>query len=251
MNILLVDDEELEVAILKQMIDTERLFVSNIYTAYSKKQAMALFRKYPISIMVCDIEMPKGSGHELTRWVRDNHYETEVIYLTGHASFDYATTALRLGAVDYLLKPVEREAFLEALLKAAARLPKEETAPQGSLVERIQAYIRGNCEKPMTRQEIAEKFYIHPDSMSRLFREQAGISFKEYVIKTRVERAKKKLCYTDESISRVAASVGYADTAYFAKHFKRETGMTPKEYRKNARGTTEREMTLKEEWGDD
>ena len=79
--------------------------------------------------------------------------------------------------------------------------------------------------------EIAEKFFIHPDYLSHIFKEKEGVSFSLYLIKCRIEKAKKLLGSTDMSIMKVSMMSGYSNPAYFTKHFKRITGITPKEYR--------------------
>lgn len=123
MNILIVDDEILEAEIIQKLIDRKRFPYSAVYVAQNMEEAMGILRKYPVSVILCDIEMPQGSGLDLTHWIRENEVEAEVIYLTGHAEFSYATEALRLGAVDYLLKPVEQEDLMRALEKAARNIP--------------------------------------------------------------------------------------------------------------------------------
>ena len=124
MNLLIVDDERMETEIIEKLIDRERFPCAGVYTAQNMEDAVRILRKYPVGIMLCDIEMPQGSGLELTKWVRENGMDVEVIFLTGHAEFTYATEALRLGAVDYLLKPVEQEQFssvLDAVLEKMER----------------------------------------------------------------------------------------------------------------------------------
>lgn len=239
MNLLIVDDERMETEIIEKLIDRERFPCAGVYTAQNMEDAVRILRKYPVGIMLCDIEMPQGSGLELTKWVRENGMDVEVIFLTGHAEFTYATEALRLGAVDYLLKPVEKEALMRALKKAASRMPEcegdFENLNAQKIVERAKEYIKENCAREINRAEVAERFFIHPDYLSHIFRDWAGITFQDYVIKMRIDKAKKMLIYTDAPISNIADQAGYSNTAYFAKHFKRETGMTPKEYRHSAR----------------
>lgn len=139
----------------------------------------------------------------------------------------------------FLLKPVEQEALMRALKKAASRLPEcegdFENLNAQKIVERAKEYIKENCAREINRAEVAERFFIHPDYLSHIFRDWAGITFQDYVIKMRIDKAKKMLIYTDAPISNIADQAGYSNTAYFAKHFKRETGMTPKEYRHSAR----------------
>lgn len=239
MNILIVDDEVLEAEIIQKLIDRKRFPYSTVYVAQNMSEAVGILRKYPVAVILCDIEMPQGSGLELTRWIRKHEIEAEVIYLTGHAEFTYATEALRLGAMDYLLKPVEQEDLMRALEKVARKIPDfkcdMETLNAEKIVEKAKKYIKENSDREISRAEVAERFFIHPDYLSHIFKEWAGITFQDYVIKTRMDKAKKMLIYTDVSISNIAANTGYSNTAYFAKHFKRETGMTPKQYRQNAR----------------
>lgn len=240
MNILIVDDEKMEIEIIQKLIDRNRFAYSAIYTAQSVKKAKKICNMYPISIIICDIEMPQENGHDLVRWIRNNQMEIEVIYLTGHAEFSYATTALRLGAVDYLLKPVDQEDLMKALEKASHKIPQMQLEQGESLsaekiVEKVKEYIQNNCEKDISRIKIAERFFIHPDYLSHIFKEWTGETFQDYIIHARIEKGKKLLTQTDMSISNIATNSGYSNTAYFAKHFKRETGMSPKEYRKSAR----------------
>ncbi|WP_337101857.1 response regulator transcription factor [Paenibacillus sp. YIM B09110] len=105
-QMLLVDDEVHAIEGVKADLDLAKLDITNLFTAYSMRQAMDIFEKEVIDIMLCDIEMPQGSGMELVAWVREHYPDTVTIFLTSHADFKYAKEALKLGSLDYLLKPV-------------------------------------------------------------------------------------------------------------------------------------------------
>lgn len=242
MNILIVDDEKLEIEIIQKMIEKDKIGITNIYTARNLKDAKNILEEYNISIMLCDIEMPGGSGLELTKWVREQKIELEIIYLTGYAKFNYAMAALKMGVVDYLLKPIEQNKLMEALEKAVKKLPNvpEETSLNAErIVNCAMEYIKNNCDKEITRSKLSEMFYIHQDYFSHIFKEKTGYSFIEYLIKIRMDKAKTILSRTDLPLTNVAVAVGYSNTAHFGKHFKRETGMTPREYRKKVRKNNE------------
>ena len=66
--------------------------------------------------MVCDIEAPGGTGLDLLRWVRENGYGTENIFLTNYDSFAFASEAIKLDCVEYILKmsPISLTMFLLA-----------------------------------------------------------------------------------------------------------------------------------------
>ena len=73
-------------------------------------------------IVLLDIRMPGLSGIELIRTAREQGFAGEFILLTAHADFDYAHDAIRYGVVDYLLKPVDEDELLRAVLEAEKRI---------------------------------------------------------------------------------------------------------------------------------
>ena len=238
LTILIVDDEKLERNGIKFLLKREQEEF-NILEAGNGKDALGVLATHHVDILFSDVKMPYMNGLQLARPVNEMSPDMELVIYSGYNDSSYATEALRLGAVDYLLKPVEQEDLMRALEKAARNIPdfkgNTETLNAEKIVEKAKIYIKENSNREISRAEVAEQFFIHPDYLSHIFKEWAGITFQDFVIKTRMDKAKKMLIYTDTSISNIAASTGYSNTAYFAKHFKRETGMTPKEYRQNAR----------------
>jgi two-component system, response regulator YesN len=125
LNLLIVDDEKLIVEEIKLKVDWIKLGISNVFTAYSMRQAIEMFENNKINIMLCDIEMPRGNGLELLSWVKEHSPKTEAIFLTCHADFAYAKEAVRLGSLDYILKPVSAEELEAAVVKAAKKISKD------------------------------------------------------------------------------------------------------------------------------
>ncbi len=119
MNILIFDDDISTVQMLKSTINWKELGINEIYSAYSVDQAKELFRNNSaIDIMLCDIEAPGGTGIDLLRWVRENSFGTENIFLTNHAEFNYAKEAIQLGCIDYIIKLSPLSVIQEAIQKA-------------------------------------------------------------------------------------------------------------------------------------
>ncbi len=125
MNLLIVDDEPLAVRSVINAIDWERLGIEHVYSASSAKQAKALFTEHRIDIMLCDIEMPQESGLELLTWVRQHFPATASLFLTCHADFKFAKEAIKLGSLDYLLKPIPPDELEAAILKAIGQWKTE------------------------------------------------------------------------------------------------------------------------------
>lgn len=121
-HLLIVDDEWIAVEGLKSGVDWQEIGITNVFTAYSPDQAKEIFQKEYIDILLCDIEMPQGTGLELLEWVREHYPLTETIFLTCHADFQYAKQAIQLGCLDYLLKPIPYVDLQEVVMKAIKKL---------------------------------------------------------------------------------------------------------------------------------
>ncbi len=124
-KLLIVDDEIPAVQVIKCAVDWKAIGVTSVFAAYDVSQAKKAFKNHSIDIMLCDIEMPQGNGLELLEWVRENHPKTESIIMTCHADFGYAKKAIKLGSLDYLLKPVPPVELENVVLKAMNKISNE------------------------------------------------------------------------------------------------------------------------------
>jgi len=114
-KILLVDDEEEFVKSL-----AERLSIRDLGPdiAYNGEQALSFVQVQEPDVMVLDLRMPGISGMEVLSQIRKNHPDIQVIMLTGHGNKDHEDQALRLGAFDYLEKPVDIDELVRKMRKA-------------------------------------------------------------------------------------------------------------------------------------
>lgn len=130
-KIIIVDDEMQAVNSIVEGMNWESLSIDTVLTAYNMKQAVELFEVHQIDMMLCDIEMPKGNGIDLLRWVRANKGDVECIFLTCHADFSYAKEAISLGSTDYLLKPIPFKELSQTIAKAIKKIEQKREASQG------------------------------------------------------------------------------------------------------------------------
>lgn len=133
MNLLIVDDEYYNVESVRIKIEQERPVFDEIFCAYNLKQAMNIFHRHEISVMICDVEMPGGSGLELLSLIRQKQLGTICIFLTAYAKFEYISQAMRLTTIDYLLKPVEDAQLLASVDKAVIQFQKQQKALSDNL----------------------------------------------------------------------------------------------------------------------
>lgn len=136
-QMLLVDDEVHAIEGVKSDLDLNKLGIKGLFTANSMRQAKDIFEREIIDIMICDIEMPKGSGLELLAWVREHHPNTETIFLTSHSNFKYAKEALQLGSLDYLLKPVRAADLENAIRKAQSVIDRNTEINRNSVSHQL------------------------------------------------------------------------------------------------------------------
>lgn len=122
MNVLIVDDDRFVVAALKNGIPWENLGFFRIYSAYNINEAKKIILAERVDLLLCDIDMPHGSGLDLLAWIRDTSSDMLVIFLTNYANFEYAQKALELHSFYYFLKPVEFDRLAEIIRSATRQL---------------------------------------------------------------------------------------------------------------------------------
>ncbi|MFD0868901.1 response regulator [Paenibacillus residui] len=122
---LIVDDEIYAVMGIRSGVNWQDLQVSEVYEAYNMRDALRVFERTPIDVMVCDIEMPRGTGIELLERVNEISPGTETIFLTAHSAFDFMKRAIQLDGFDYLLKPIEFDVLQETIAKALQSIRQE------------------------------------------------------------------------------------------------------------------------------
>ena len=126
-------------------------------------------------------------------------------------------------------------AALMAMLPLLTKTAHPEMRHQTNYAERVEQLIKTNYVHPIKMAEIAKEIHISEKYMYRLFLEKYKISPQRYLLKTRMEAAKKLLAQTDLGIQEVAASVGYASFPSFSKTFSAYFGQSPTAFkRKNA-----------------
>ncbi len=149
-------------------------------------------------------------------------------FLTDHELMDLFGRSIRSGT--------DMKNWLQNFSAHLAPYRKRRESSSAFAVEDVKRYIKDNLRNNFTRKELADLVHIHPDHLSHVFRNQTGISIREYVTNKRISYAKFLLCHTNLYISKVALECGYENAAYFSKIFRKSTGMTPKEFKKSASG---------------
>lgn len=251
-QILVAEDEAIERKVLCKNLQDNLGGRCVIHEAKSGREAVELFERIRPQVAILDIEMPGISGLEVARRIRQTGSPCMILFLTAFDKFSYAREAISLRALDYLLKPYdEKELILSVeeaihlydhrteelgtrLLTGEAILPREgdHAALRLSQVrENIEQYIRDNYNTELSMQDVAKAMNYSDAYFCKLFKQCFKVNFSAYLNEYRIARAKELLQTTRLNVREVSLACGYSDANYFARVFKRITGMTPSEYR--------------------
>ncbi|MEF9940934.1 MAG: response regulator [Lachnospiraceae bacterium] len=131
-----------------------------------------------------------------------------------------------------------RKWFLTKMLGACYNMVGKQKEKSTGVIAQAKAYIDKNYEKELSLDDVSREVNISPYYFSKLFKEETGINYIDYLTKIRIDQAKKLLQHDEYSIKQTCIEVGYSDPNYFSRTFKRCVGVTPSEYRE---GGTKRE----------
>lgn len=120
--------------------------------------------------------------------------------------------------------------FYSACIAMTAKKEKQDDA-----LEKVFAYITEHFAEGIYLENVAEAVEISPKYLSRVFKERTGVNLSEYISLVRITRAKELLLSTSKSVGEIGELVGFENRTTFFRTFKKLEGVSPNEYRKNAR----------------
>lgn len=124
-QVLLVDDEYMILNGLKKIIDWQSLGFQIVATAENAKEGLAVLEQRQIDLVVTDVTMPEINGLEFIEAAQKERHNFEFMILSGYQEFDYLKGGMQLGAVNYLMKPVNKFELVESLKKIKTRLDQQ------------------------------------------------------------------------------------------------------------------------------
>ena len=253
-KILIADDEHLERELLTDIICRRMEHEAQVRTAENGRRAVDVAALWGADLILMDIEMPGMSGIDAARLILDQRPQTKVIFITAYSLFSYAHEAVRLGACDYILKPVGADDVERAVRRAAAQAETqrqlEELARAGGtqdsdtdnsdkvslMMSKVKSYLQHNYMYDLSLDTVSEILNLSPSYFSVQFKRSFGVNFLDYLTDLRIQAAKELLCDPLRSTAEVASMVGYESASYFTRIFKKKTGLTPTEYRRQNAG---------------
>ena len=134
-RVLLVDDEQIERMALAKKIDRYYGDKVNIYQAVNGREAVAMCSEQKNDIIIMDISMPEMNGVMAAKYIRQMDDKCSIVFLSAYDDFEYARNAIKVKALDYLLKPCDINDLLAVMDMAIQKLDKENAVKENTATD--------------------------------------------------------------------------------------------------------------------
>lgn len=250
-NILVVDDEK-EIAHHIASLTQNHVPNCQVDVFTSGTKALRALQQTNYDLVITDIVMPVTDGFAILEYIAVHSPETEVIFLTAYMEFNFIYRANKIKSIRYIVKTEKDKAIVEEILRSAEKICAFEAVPPVSaensqqkitdtsqtiqskieILERLKEYIGTHINEELTVTSLAEQFHYHPSYLSRLFRSHHEETLSDYITHEKMQVAKQMLATSDKLVQDISLELGYQSSQAFSRAFKRESGLTPQEYRR-------------------
>jgi len=158
---------------------------------------------------------------------------SDPLLLTTSESLTIATRMYREFSARDVFSALALESLTTELLIYASRQTLKTNEQKRPLwLDKTIEILRENAAEPFNLNDLADFVSVHPTHLARVFRQFERCTIGDYIRKIRIENARQKIIFSDESLVEIALNTGFADQTHFSRTFKNVTGMTPSEFRK-------------------
>lgn len=233
-TILVVDDEPNTLEMHARIAQTHSTS-NRVLKAHNGREALELLEQEVVDLILLDLQMPEMDGFAVLEAMRakESTSRIPVIVITGKSLTETDMARLNQGVTAVLSKGLfsieETVAHISAALEHKRRLSGEARR----LVRTAMAYLHEHYAESIARRDIAQHIGITEDHLTFCFRQELGTTPIEYLQRYRINQAKSLLKESQQTITQIALSVGFSDSGYFSRIFRRETGMSPEAFRRS------------------
>ena len=235
-RVLLIDDD---LGTLETFGFILRLEGYEVSTAETGSAGLDLLELKPHDVVLADLRLPDMTGIDMLRTLKTNELHVPCVIMTAFGSVASTVEAMRLGAHDFVEKPLTEVDVVRIVACAIERRPPcdiRDTVPIDWRVVATSRIIQLRFSEPDLRLHvIAKELAVSIEHLCRLLKKDTGSGFNDHLHKRRVEEAKHLLADTPMSVKEVAHRVGYSTTSRLGHHFKRLSGQQPTKFRQEIR----------------
>ncbi len=235
-TILVVDDDP-GILDLHARIVQSHVSGCHVLRARDGCEALEIMQQQRPDLVLLDLMMPGMDGFAVLEAMRTRELmrDVPVIVLTAQTLTCSDIARLQQGVAAVLSKGVFSAAEVLAQVEATLTRHKGLGSEAQRIVRQVMAFIHENYATCITRQELAHRFGLSERHLNRCFREETGVALMTYLNRYRINQARALLEMQNQSITDIAISVGFSDSSYFGRVFRKETGVSPIAYRRGER----------------
>jgi YesN/AraC family two-component response regulator len=217
-------------------------------------EALVALESGGFAAVVLDYRLPDCTGLDVLAAIKSRWPSLPVVMITGCGSEHVCASALKLGVRDYFSKPFNAFDLIcsvRRILSGASRAGEHRENVLGNelwerhegstasmrhdlTIQQAMMLIQQRYWDVLSLSKLAHELRMSKYHLSRRFREVSGVTFREYLLAIRIEKAKELLPAKHLTVTQVAQTVGFSDLPRFDKLFKRSTGESPSTYRAQA-----------------
>lgn len=226
-NIVVTREEQLEGDIKPESLDAER--IQQLLLQGNTVEPVNLVRKI--------LNNAAQNGRLTTQILHNIHQDyAQIVFSLLYNENIMAHQLFSEPSAKQLEKVCENSTF--DMLKWASYVSQKtagfimESREAETIIGKIKRYIEDNLNKDITREDVAKQVYLSADYVSKIFKAETGFFLKDYINEQKIEVAKQLLREGKKNISEIASAVGFDNFSYFSTLFKKSTGLSPSEYKK-------------------
>lgn len=184
---------------------------------------------YAADLLSSNTDLNKYKNALLELLITCHNVAEQIVPLPENESYDSAFSFMSQENNTTLLKD-----FVQQLLtEYSQKISSSKTDEENPLITKVCNYLNENLKEDISLEQMANIINVSPFYLSKLFKEEKGITFINFISDKRLEKARDLLEHSDLSIKEITSEIGYNDQNYFSRIFKNKYGLSPKEYRKS------------------
>lgn len=248
-KVLLVDDDRIARCVCANIPSWEKKGFSVMYEADNGIDALEVLKHNNIDVVFTDIRMPGMDGISMLKKIRADNINVFVVLVSLYKEFEYAREGLKLGAVDYIMKPVTERSLDETLDSVRSCLCSAEINGEFKrivddyfenigadtndiFVNNLRELFSQHLGDNLTMDGIADRLGFSKDYFGKMVKQKTGLSFNKFFTGIKMRYAKELVISGRYKVYEISDMMGYANPDYFTRIFKAEFGMSPADFKR-------------------
>jgi signal transduction histidine kinase/DNA-binding LacI/PurR family transcriptional regulator/AraC-like DNA-binding protein/ActR/RegA family two-component response regulator len=232
-TILIVDDDPGILDLHAQLVRA-KFPQHQVLLASSGKEALHLLQNSSPDLILLDLMMPELDGFGVLEAMQkmETVRQVPVIVISAKTLTEEEMVRLNRSVAVVLRKGMFTSAETLTHIKDTLTHRQKLSSEAQRITRKAMAYIHEHYSEPIGREDVARHAGVSEGYLSRCFTQETGLSLIHYVTRYRIQQAKQLLNAGDLSITEIALDVGFSDSNYFSRAFRREVGISPLAYRR-------------------